>query len=716
MVSTILLCCLLAGAGATPTDGAPVQSNVDLSAYRAAANSAGQNADAQVRLALWCEAHGLTAERMKHLSVAVLRDPANALARGLLGLVAYRGKWERPDEVSRTVGEDPATKARIHEYLQRRAKTADRAEDQWKLALWCEQHDLKQQATAHLYRVLQLDPSRDAAWKHLGFKRLGGRWDKPERAAAVKAEAENQRQANNHWKPILERIASGFASKDKARIAQAEKTAAAVDDPRAVPMIWQVFAIGGVQHQSVAVRLLGQIDSPGSARALAFLALWGRSVHVQRSAIQILKRRDPRDFAGVMIALLRDPIKYEVRRVNGPGSPGQLVIKRKDANVKRLYSPLAPPDLSLLAYGQLTYDAGGLPVVKLEMGGTSSSPMPITAAAAQALFGMPAAAGAHISALLGGAGIPANITQTVGASVARNAGAAVINAVGNLNSPNLTASTVFNNELEVPIGQMIVDAQRSAQSAQAQLETDVQAIENYNAPILEMNNRVQQVLTDSTSVELAPEREKWEKWLVNLSGYAVASSSSYDAKPTIVEDVPISYQPQAVPVVVSQPVATVIGHHSCFAAGTQVRTLDGMSAIEKIRAGDQVLTQDPKTGELKYQAVLSAYHNPPNATLSIELEGETIVATGIHRFWKAGRGWMMARELKQGDALRSLGGTRVVKSVNAARVQPVFNLQVAEGQSFFVGKTGVLAHDNSLVSPTPNPFDAVPELEKSAAR
>ncbi len=41
------------------------------------------------------------------------------------------------------------------------------------------------------------------------------------------------------------------------------------------------------------------------------------------------------------------------------------------------------------------------------------------------------------------------------------------------------------------------------------------------------------------------------------------------------------------------------------------------------------------------------------------------------------------------------------------KVQPVFNLQVADGESFFVGRSGVLAHDNSTINPTPEPFDAV---------
>ena len=59
--------------------------------------------------------------------------------------------------------------------------------DQWKLAVWCEQNGLTQQADVHLREVLRLDPKRESAWKRLGFKRVGGRWIKPADAAAAAA-------------------------------------------------------------------------------------------------------------------------------------------------------------------------------------------------------------------------------------------------------------------------------------------------------------------------------------------------------------------------------------------------------------------------------------------------------------------------------------------------------------------------------------------------
>ncbi len=220
MMSTVLWCCALLVGGPEGDQPSPPSALADRKAYESAAAKAGRDPDAQVRLALWCEAHGLSAERVKHLWLAVLSDPTNALARGLLGLVEYQGKWQRPDQISKAVQDDPEWKARVQEYLQRRAKTPERAEAHQKLALWCEQNGLKDQATAHFHQALRLDPSREVAWKHLGYKKVGGRWQKPEIVDAQKHEDEQQKRANKHWKTLLERWREGLASKDKMRRAR----------------------------------------------------------------------------------------------------------------------------------------------------------------------------------------------------------------------------------------------------------------------------------------------------------------------------------------------------------------------------------------------------------------------------------------------------------------------------------------------------------------
>src|SRR5260370_25050289 len=94
--------------------------SAERAAYEEAQAKAGRDAKAHVRLALWCESHGLAAERMKHLALAVLYDPSNALARGLMGVVAYQGRWERPEAVGQRIQDDPAGRALVREYLDRR--------------------------------------------------------------------------------------------------------------------------------------------------------------------------------------------------------------------------------------------------------------------------------------------------------------------------------------------------------------------------------------------------------------------------------------------------------------------------------------------------------------------------------------------------------------------------------------------------------------------
>ena len=75
---------------------------------------------AHVRLALWCEAHGLAAERVRQLLRAIAIDPNQVTARGLLGLIDSGGQWLRPEEVGQRRKSDQSLMKKMEDYHARR--------------------------------------------------------------------------------------------------------------------------------------------------------------------------------------------------------------------------------------------------------------------------------------------------------------------------------------------------------------------------------------------------------------------------------------------------------------------------------------------------------------------------------------------------------------------------------------------------------------------
>ena len=126
-------------------------------------------------------------------------------------------------------------------------------------------------------------------------------------------------------------------SKDAARRAKAEQALTEVTDPRAVPMIWAIFVRGSERLQIAAVQMLGQIDGPSASNGLAALAVFSPCGEGARPGDRDPDRRDPRDVVGRLIGLVRKPYKYQVRPVNGPGSPGELFVEGERFNIQRFY-------------------------------------------------------------------------------------------------------------------------------------------------------------------------------------------------------------------------------------------------------------------------------------------------------------------------------------------------------------------------------------------
>jgi Pretoxin HINT domain len=638
------------------------RSPVALKTYEALRRKAGREPAAHVKLALWCEAHGLDAERLKHLSIALLSDPKSTAARGLLGLVEYSGQWKTTEQLREQLKSDDAFSAKRAEYERRRAKlTSDVsrsprsqgtkptdgpneagdparlisnrriAQAHVELALWCDRNGLKPEAMAHFMTAIHLDPDRDSTWKHLGYVKRGGRWTSPDLAASQDREERAQKQADRYWEPLLKKWKAWLV--EKGRRVEAEQLLAAVTDRRALASMLRVFPKNGSEPgQTRLVRLLGQIDDPSSSRVLAAQAIGTRFDSVRLEAINILKGRPPRDYAALLVEMIHGTVRYEVRPVSGPNSQGALAIDAPRFRMLRTYD--VPPAFELHSSfrGYVGYDANGLPIV---VSGRELDSMRAFAA-----------------------------------------------------NPEAVAAKI--QEVELRTASLLAMA---TETARRQMAADIYAIEANNQQVRDDNASIMPVLKMAAGapVSLGDDEDAWRVWWYDTLGYSYQAAP----KPTVAQDATPQYFAPYI--------------RTCFAAGTLVHTLSGARPIEAIQVGDRVLSQDVGSGALSLQPVVFVHHNPPGKTLRIRLSGgDSVVCSVYHRFWRANLGWAQARELKPGDVLRHINGIVRVASVTADSTQPLFNLDVANSRTFFVGRNQLLVHDNTLPDHRLVPFDALP--------
>jgi hypothetical protein len=197
------------------------------------------------------------------------------------------------------------------------------------------------------------------------------------------------------------------------------------------------------------------------------------------------------------------------------------------------------------------------------------------------------------------------------------------------------------------------------------------------------NDRIVDVLSKVTGQQLPPSAQQWWKWWQDYN-------QVHYPKPT--------YQLYAYSV---QPYLGRAVGVSCFVKGTVVWTERGLQPIESIHPGDRVLSQDPDTGELCFKVVIGTTVRPPTEASKLTVNGEAITTTLGHPLWVTGKGWEMAKHVKEGDQLHGIGGIVNVNAIEPlANKVEAHNLVVDDFNTYFVGNCGMLVHDNTYRKPT----------------
>lgn len=161
---------------------------------------------------------------------------------------------------------------------------------------------------------------------------------------------------------------------------------------------------------------------------------------------------------------------------------------------------------------------------------------------------------------------------------------------------------------------------------------------------------------------------------------------------------------------------------ACFPLDTYVHTDQGILEIQYIAEGTLVLARSDVTGEQAYRRVVKTFVHEDRQTYRIEYvnpEGKTAIlyATPEHPFWVKDHGWTPAGRLQSGHVLEicdpdgydegyrrmgslqelALSGGRwsatVVSVAESDLVTTVYNFEVEEFHTYFVGVFGVWVHN-----------------------
>ncbi|MEO1088842.1 MAG: Hint domain-containing protein, partial [Acidobacteriota bacterium] len=141
----------------------------------------------------------------------------------------------------------------------------------------------------------------------------------------------------------------------------------------------------------------------------------------------------------------------------------------------------------------------------------------------------------------------------------------------------------------------------------------------------------------------------------------------------------------------------------CFVAGTPVWMADGtQKPIEEVEIGDLVVSRDPETGETSTNRVVHLFVTDDREILELEVETadgsvETFEVTPEHPFFTADGEEVLAKDLREGDRLAPTARGETGLTVRQVRGSParatVYNFEVENDHTYFVGETGVWVHN-----------------------
>jgi hypothetical protein len=601
------------------------------------------------------EASGIGVNRRQ-----LLADHDDSISQWQSGRILIDGQWKDVEKL-----DQHELVPNISEYQKKRDAEQLNVEGHRRMARWCQSHQLPEMANVHWKAVLALAVDDEQAHKALRHKKIDEKWFSDEELKEVADEQKAQKTSLKVWMPKVRKLSQKLRASDTQLKLDGMKELEQINTPDAVTSLKYAALQLDPSNALPIVEKIKQIQSKDSCLALCEIAIADPNSEVGRLAIEGLKDYNEHYYVPDLLQMLEVPVALKQQFYYMPN--GALVVHN--------------------SFRRQTMDRDEtLELVKLVALDNSAA-----------------------SSFRGNSG-PNNV---------RNA---------------LTQIATFGGIGPVRVDLEVVnkDAQQSLRKvAQLDMKRAKMQAQSHNDERKQMEKRVKKVLSKVSSLpEDAPAESFWQWWpSYNESGttlakeksvqYVVDNSQYVDLVTNYSGYVGVTEVPENVEIAASTPYKPKIERSGniqrtfalppmdCLAAGTTIQTVEGLRNVEDLHVGDMVASVDVKTGEIKTQPITQISTRDADTSFTFETaDGQQVHATGGHRWWVVGKGWVRTRELAPKMLIRTTEA-----SIEVAKVEKIdkpckfYNMTVDETHTYFVGKDRLLSWDVTTLQPT---LQAVP--------
>jgi hypothetical protein len=210
------------------------------------------------------------------------------------------------------------------QYDEVKDRYKDTADDQFNLAIWCEEHKLPKQRKAHLEKTIELDPDHAQAREKLGYTKYDGKWLTANEIKEAKGlvrfngryvspqekeileQKKRQNDEEKEWHAKVKMWKTWMTGNDQSKVRMGEERLRSIDDPNALEAV--VGHLGKEKDEALRVlmcEILGSIPGEPATIELVKRCIIDVSVNVRYAATDKLADREDNQAVRTLIGVLK---------------------------------------------------------------------------------------------------------------------------------------------------------------------------------------------------------------------------------------------------------------------------------------------------------------------------------------------------------------------------------------------------------------------------